>query len=68
MQPQTFFDRFPETTEIGRDITDEEVRVYYDNGSHVGEARQHRGTTVTTYDVLFPADADCARDWFRRKR
>jgi hypothetical protein len=61
-----FVRRFPENKEIGRDINDEEVVVYCDNGTEVGTWRQNRRTTEGRGEVLSHDNADMARYWFRK--
>lgn len=58
-----FVRRFPEDMEIGRDITDEELVVFVDNGAHVGAWRMNRRTTVGRGEILSPAEAIMARHW-----
>ena len=52
MQYPAFVARFPEHSEIGRDITDDRVAVYRDNGHEVGVWRVNRRTTLGTGEVL----------------
>jgi hypothetical protein len=61
-----FARRFHHGQEIGRDATDEQLRVYYDNGHEVGCVRQDRHTTTSTLEILGEDDAASARDWCRR--
>ncbi len=62
-----FVVRFPEDTEIGRDVTEGEVAVYCDNGRDVGVWRSNRRTTVGEGEVLSFEQALEARDYFRRQ-
>jgi hypothetical protein len=65
MDGPEFFKRFAGRHEIGRDITDAELSVFYDDGTEVGLWRHSRGTTIGTGSVLGPDDAEMARYWFR---
>jgi hypothetical protein len=60
-----FVRRFPEHKEIGRDLTDSELRIFFDNGEEVGAWRENRRTTVGAGEVLGEADAEMARHWCR---
>ncbi len=62
-----FTARFPESTEIGRDITPEEIVVYRDNGRDIGVWRVNRRTTTGEGEVLDPERAEEARAYFERK-
>ncbi len=68
MQSGDFFKRFADDQEIGRDITDTHVSVFYDNGRDVGMWREERATTVGAGSVLGPDDADMARYWYAGNR
>jgi hypothetical protein len=61
-----FAKRFHHGQEIGRDVTGEELRVFYDDGERVGCVRQNRRTTTSTLEILSDEDAACAREWCRR--
>jgi hypothetical protein len=63
-----FFTRFRDDQEIGRDITDTKLEVYYDNGHAVGRVVQDRGSTRSHAELLHGEHADAARDWCRRQR
>jgi hypothetical protein len=67
MQSGDFFKRFTHDQEIGRDITDSHVSVFYDNGRDVGMWREERTTTVGAGSVLSPDDAAMARYWYASK-
>ena len=58
MHSGEFFKRFADRQEIGRDITDTHLSVFYDNGGEVGLWREERATTIGTGSVLAPRDAD----------
>jgi len=62
-----FVRRFPEDKEIGRDITEDEVVVFSDNGTDVGAWRMNRRTTEGQGEVLSPNDAEMARHWYRNR-
>ena len=64
MQSGEFFKRFADHQEIGRDITDAHLSVFYDNGREVGLWREERATTIGAGSVLAPQDAAMARYWF----
>ncbi len=66
MDGPAFFKRFAERQEIGRDITDTQVSVFYDNGSEVGCWREDRRSTVGQGDILIGDDADMARHWYKQ--
>ena len=65
MQSADFFKRFADHQEIGRDITDNHLYVFYDNGAEVGLWREDRPTTIGAGSVLGPEDAEMARYWFK---
>ncbi len=67
MQSDTFFKRFADHQEIGRNLTDTHLSVFYDNGSDVGLWHEERASTLGTGSVLLSDDAEMARYWFRRK-
>jgi hypothetical protein len=60
-----FARRFCDHQEIGRDITDTHLLVFYDNGREVGLWRENRRSTEGTGEVLSPGDAEMARFWYR---
>ena len=62
-----FFKRFSDSQEIGRDITDSRLSVFYDNGREVGCWREDRRTTIGMGEVLGEKDAELARDWFQEE-
>ena len=64
MRSAEFFKRFAHRQEIGRDVTDDHVSVFYDNGVEVGLWREERRTTVGAGSVLSPRDAEMARHWY----
>ncbi len=66
MESVKFFKRFTDSQEIGRDITDTQLTVFYDNGKDVGQWRQDRSTTVGMGSILAADDAEMARYWFTR--
>lgn len=67
---ERFFIRFPENTEIGRDLDNpDEMLVFYDNGHEVGCFKQDRRTTLPiSYEILDAENAECARAHYARKR
>ncbi len=66
MHSGEFFARFADRHEIGRDVTDTHLSVFYDNGAEVGLWREERATTIGAGSVLAPPDAEMARAWFAR--
>jgi len=68
MRSADFFKRFADHHEIGRDITDAELSVFYDNGRDVGLWREQRSTTIGQGEVLSEQDADAARYWCKLVR
>jgi len=62
-----FFKRFSDSQEIGRDITDSRLSVFYDNGREVGCWREDRRTTIGKGEVLSEKDAELARYWFQEE-
>jgi len=66
MEGREFFKRFTHDQEIGRDITDSHLSVFYDNGQEVGCWREDRRSTVGQGQVLGEEDADNARHWCKR--
>ena len=61
-----FFNRFSDAQEIGRDITDSHVSVFYDNGRQVGCWREERRTTIGKGEIVTGENADIARHWFKQ--
>jgi len=66
MRSAEFFGRFVHEQEIGRDITETHVSVFYDNGKEVGLWREDRRSTIGAGSVLGTEDAEMARHWYRR--
>jgi hypothetical protein len=66
MDSTDFFKRFADHQEVGRDVNDSHLSVFYDNGSEVGLWHEDRATTIGTGSVLSQGDADIARQWFAR--
>lgn len=64
-QYRDFVVRFPADSEIGRDVTEGEVAVYWDNGRDVGVWRVNRRTTVGEGEVLSFQQALETRAFFR---
>jgi hypothetical protein len=60
-----FARRFRDHQEIGRELTDTHLLVFYDNGKDVGLWSEDRRTTQGTGEVLDEEDADMARYWYR---
>jgi len=67
MKAGEFFSRFAHDQEIGRDITETQVAVFYDNGKDVGCWREDRRSTVGAGSVLGPQDAEMARHWYQKR-
>ena len=63
-----FFTRFRDDQEIGRDITDQRLEVYYDNGQEVGRVVQDRRSTRSQAELLDADNAGMARHWFERMK
>lgn len=66
MHAGEFFKRFAEHQEIGRDLTDTHLSVFYDNGGEVGLWRMERSTTIGQGEVLGEEDAGNARHWCKQ--
>jgi hypothetical protein len=66
MRSAEFFERFAHEQEIGRDIAETHVSVFYDNGKEVGLWREDRRSTIGAGSVLGTEDAEMARHWYRR--
>ena len=62
-----FVRQFNEQQEIGRDLTDDELSIFFDNGDEVGLWREDRRTTIGHGEVLGIQAAEMARFWFRKK-
>jgi len=60
--------RFSEQQEIGRDLTDDQLSIFFDNGHEVGLWREDRRTTIGLGEVLGFEAAAMARFWFRKKK
>ena len=67
MQSATFFKRFAERHEIGRDISETHLSVFYDDGQAVGRWRLSRSTTIGQGEVLSQEDTEKARHWCRQQ-
>ena len=65
MRSAEFARRFRDHQEIGREVTDTHLLVFYDNGKEVGLWLENRRTTQAAGEVLSPSDAEAARHWFR---
>jgi hypothetical protein len=65
MHAAEFARRFRDHQEIGREVTDTHLLVFYDNGEEVGLWRENRRTTQGVGDVLSPSDGEMARYWYR---
>ena len=65
MRSAEFARRFRDYQEIGREVTDTHLLVFYDDGKEVGLWRENRRTTQGTGYILAPQDAEMARYWFR---
>jgi hypothetical protein len=66
MRSAEFARRFRDHQEIGREVTDTHLLVFYDNGQEVGLWRENRRTTQGAGQVLSPSDAEMARFWYRK--
>jgi len=62
---EDFFKRFSDSQEIGREISDSHLSVFYDNGREVGCWREERRTTIGKGEALSEKDAELARYWFQ---
>jgi hypothetical protein len=62
-----FFQRFRDDHEIGRDIAEDRMEAYYDNGLEVGRLVHDRPSTREHGELLNDDNAVSARDWFRRR-
>jgi hypothetical protein len=65
MRAADFARRFRDHQEIGREVADTHVLVFYDDGKDVGLWREDRRTTYGTGYILAPQDAEMARFWYR---
>ncbi len=68
MDSPAFNARFPESSEIGREVTDAHIEIYCDSGKEVGLWRIDRRTTQGKGEILGPEDADIARQWYAQKK
>ncbi len=68
MKVADFFQRFRDDQEIGRDITDTNLEIYYDNGQDVGRIVQDRRSTHSQADLLDEENAVTARHTFRERQ
>jgi hypothetical protein len=59
---EDFFQRFRDDQEIGRDITEESLDIYFDNALHVGPIVQNRRNTASQAELLDPDYATTVRD------
>ena len=67
--PRTdFVKHFADDQEIGREITDARLEVYYHNGQHVGRWLEDRRTTQGYGELLADDKAATARHWCQRLR
>jgi hypothetical protein len=66
MDSSEFFQRFADRQEVGRDLTDTHLSVFYDNGREVGCWREERRTTIGQGEILSEENADIARHWFKQ--
>ncbi len=63
-----FAERFSEHQEIGRDLTDDQLSIFFDNGQDVGLWREDRRTTIGHGEVLGTQAAAMARHWFGKQK
>jgi hypothetical protein len=63
-----FVQRFSEQQEIGRDLTDDQLSIFFDNGREVGLWREDRRTTIGRGEVLGAEAAELARFWFAKQK
>ena len=63
-----FVQRFSEQQEIGRDLTDDQLSIFFDNGHEVGLWREDRRTTIGGGEVLGIHAAEMARFWFGKQK
>jgi len=63
-----FSARFPESTQIGCDITDDEVACFFDNGNDVGWWRIDRRSTCGSGEILDIENSHIARLYYREKQ
>ncbi|AGA31710.1 hypothetical protein [Singulisphaera acidiphila] len=68
MDKKQFFERFPETSVIGRDATPDELVVYFDHNGEVGAWRENRRTTTGEGEILGLDDAAAARHRYAHQR
>jgi hypothetical protein len=57
---------FPEGSEIGRELTDDELLIYHDNGAECGIWRHDRRSTVGRGEILDQDKSACCRAWCKR--
>lgn len=57
--------KFPESTEIGRSMTGNELELYHDNGKNVGCWRENRRTGLGEGEILSTDNAFIARGYFQ---
>lgn len=67
MNHAAFVARFPEASFIGEDITENEARYFFDNGTDIGVWRQDRRTTCGQGEILDPDTSHIARHYYREK-
>jgi hypothetical protein len=60
--------RFTEAQEIGRELSDTQLTIYFDNGEHVGRWLENRRTTQGYGELIPDEHAATARHWCRRLR
>ena len=65
MRYAEFARRFRDHQEMGREVTENHLLVFYDNGKDVGVWREDGQTTLGSGVVLDREDADLSRYWFR---
>ena len=63
-----FVQRFSQQQEIGRELTEDQLSIFFDNGVDVGLWREDRRTTVGRGEVLGEETALMARFWFRTQK
>ena len=63
-----FMRRFNEQQEIGRDLTDDQLSIFFDNDHEVGLWREDRRTTIGHGEVLGVQATEMARFWFRKQK
>lgn len=68
MKASEFDIMFPESSKIGEDITPDEATRFYHHKGEVGEARQDRGTTITTYKLLTGETKEMVVHWYTQRK